>query len=196
MIEITTKPHRFVKIDISGHAYGRLSVVKLAARNPRKWLCRCSCGMEKEIKQSSLVYGKTRSCGCLRKNHENWHYKKEPQSAYSKDLYGIYRRNALKRGLSWNLSLEQFLAIIRQPCTYCGDLPMYPEHHARRRQVTGTKRYRAVFAHHGVDRSDSSLGYSSENSVPSCKKCNLAKGKMNRSEFLLWIKKISNNLNL
>src|SRR3990167_1123196 len=31
----------------------------------RYWLCRCKCGVEKVIAQSSLLRGKSKSCGCL-----------------------------------------------------------------------------------------------------------------------------------
>lgn len=54
--------------DLAGEKFGRLTVLKgIEPRNGRRyWLCRCSCGREKEILGYSLRNGKTRSCGCLR----------------------------------------------------------------------------------------------------------------------------------
>ncbi len=33
----------------------------------RKWLCRCDCGTERYVLERSLVYGGSKSCGCMRK---------------------------------------------------------------------------------------------------------------------------------
>lgn len=47
--------------------FGVLTALSLTrSGHPRYWLCRCICGVEKEIKQSHLVSGGTRSCGCKR----------------------------------------------------------------------------------------------------------------------------------
>ena len=57
---------------LSGRRFGRLTVLneKISFKNKRnrtecKWLCRCDCGTEKYILDRSLLYGNTRSCGCL-----------------------------------------------------------------------------------------------------------------------------------
>ena len=42
----------------------------------------------------------------------------------------------------------------------------------------------------GIDRIDSNIGYTKENSVSCCKFCNTAKSTMSRDEFLKWIKKV------
>lgn len=55
-----------------GAKYGRLTVLAPAPKIQYKdgheywaWLCRCECGIEKVIKDSSLKAGITQSCGCL-----------------------------------------------------------------------------------------------------------------------------------
>lgn len=61
-----SKPaHNFV--DITGRRFGRLTVIKRAENSKRKvrWLCKCSCGIEKIVRGSHLRAGKIRSCGCL-----------------------------------------------------------------------------------------------------------------------------------
>lgn len=50
-----------------GDSFGRLTVVskgKISGRN-RYWICKCECGVTKEICYSSLSRGSTNSCGCL-----------------------------------------------------------------------------------------------------------------------------------
>ena len=61
------------KIDLTGAQFGRLVVLTEAPakRKPsgarvRRWLCRCSCGTELEVRGESLMSGNTSSCGCLK----------------------------------------------------------------------------------------------------------------------------------
>lgn len=56
-------------IDITGHKYGRLTVIKKApheVKGQTKWLCACECGNAKVIRTNDLRSGKTVSCGCHR----------------------------------------------------------------------------------------------------------------------------------
>ena len=46
----------------------------------------------------------------------------------------------------------------------------------------------------GVDRIDSSLGYTIDNCVACCDKCNYAKHDLSTEDFKEWIIKIYNNL--
>lgn len=56
-------------IDLTGHVYGRLTVVreKLPKSYPRLWECLCTCGTSKAILGASMRSGMTQSCGCLNK---------------------------------------------------------------------------------------------------------------------------------
>ena len=36
-------------------------------KGERKWRCRCDCGTERYVLESSLKYGGSKSCGCLRR---------------------------------------------------------------------------------------------------------------------------------
>ena len=40
---------------------------RIMVKNLPMWLCSCKCGNTKRIYEGSLLHGKTRSCGCLRK---------------------------------------------------------------------------------------------------------------------------------
>lgn len=53
------------KIDLTGQSFGKLTALKLATHNGRSaWICRCQCGAEKPVAQSSLRSGASLSCGC------------------------------------------------------------------------------------------------------------------------------------
>ena len=55
--------------DLLGLSFSRLLVVSRAGSSPSKnalWECRCTCGKTVIVLSSSLVSGKTTSCGCYR----------------------------------------------------------------------------------------------------------------------------------
>ena len=60
-------------IDRTGSRYGRLEVLSLSRTVTTKyglkrfWLCRCDCGAIKEVSGRALGAGKSKSCGCLKK---------------------------------------------------------------------------------------------------------------------------------
>ena len=57
--------------DLSGRRFGRLTVQEYVTPEPgrrgARWICLCDCGVRCEIEAHHLVSGKTRSCGCYRK---------------------------------------------------------------------------------------------------------------------------------
>jgi hypothetical protein len=56
--------------DRTGERFGNLVVICFAGKdkyNKAKWHCRCDCGNEVDVLASSLVAGRTESCGCLQK---------------------------------------------------------------------------------------------------------------------------------
>lgn len=62
------------RIDLTGHTVGRWTVLAAAAdivtsdgQTRRMWSCQCSCGRRKDVLATSLQQGKSRSCGCLRR---------------------------------------------------------------------------------------------------------------------------------
>lgn len=61
-------------IDLSGQRFGELEVLVRAAsrKGGTYWLCRCDCGVEKEIWAGNLRSGSRKSCGCSRTKHGMW----------------------------------------------------------------------------------------------------------------------------
>lgn len=54
-------------IDLTGRRFGRLTVLARAENHKKDvmWRCLCDCGNEITTARSSLLAGRTRSCGCL-----------------------------------------------------------------------------------------------------------------------------------
>lgn len=136
------------------------------------WKCKCICGKETLVKASDLKRGHTKSCGCFGKDSF--------MSALS-CLYSNYRRGALRRGLSFDISLERFRSIIAENCEYCGAEPFQKFH---------KKGARATVTYSGIDRKDNSVGYTDDNCIPCCGRCNFGKGSMTPDQFRDWIKQV------
>ena len=61
------------RIDLTGQKFGRLTVVKRvdntrtgSGESRTRWLCKCDCGVEKEMPTRSLLHDNVKSCGCLK----------------------------------------------------------------------------------------------------------------------------------
>lgn len=67
--------------DLIGRKFNKLTVIRFDRKEHKRdskgknrdksyWLCKCECGKEVVVARSELVTGKTKSCGCLRKENE------------------------------------------------------------------------------------------------------------------------------
>ena len=102
-------------------------------------------------------------------------------------LYSNYVKNAKRRNIPFNLTLDEVKHIIHQPCHYCGAIE----------SDTFSNRDRGyLIKHNGMDRVDCVKGYEVGNIVPCCKVCNFAKHTMTQNEFYDWIKRVANHLKL
>ena len=81
-------------------------------------------------------------------NAKNAAYSRTPKGKFAK-----YKAGAKTRNISFNLTIDEFLVYWGADCSYCGD------------QIATV----------GIDRVDSSLGYTVDNVVPCCRMCNIIK---------------------
>ncbi|WP_409969838.1 zinc-ribbon domain-containing protein [Bengtsoniella intestinalis] len=64
------------RTDLTGLQFGRLTVVeRQGIEKESLWLCRCDCGGEIVVAQSSLTGKKTTSCGCFREEVRKENFK-------------------------------------------------------------------------------------------------------------------------
>lgn len=113
-----------------------------------------------------------------------------------------YTYSAKKRGISFELTDNDFYYIIQQPCSYCGREKCNSVSWERKRILTTKEKL--DFHYTGIDRIDSSIGYTLNNSVPCCKICNYAKNDLPIKDFEEWIRiivafqnnRLSNDLNI
>lgn len=184
--------------DRTGDKYGRLTVISHAGkdhRNKHLWLCLCECGSEKVMVSDNLSSGKSNSCGCLksefltRKGNQYGLYE-DRGVALLKVQYSHLKRRDKNKGFSETISFDVFSRLSKSPCKYCG-LEHSKEIEDRLNESKNQKRLSDhVLKCNGIDRVDSSKGYTVENSVACCKYCNTAKNTMTESEFYTWIKRV------
>lgn len=59
--------------DLTGQRFGRLLVMGAGSRRTKSggmyWICRCDCGVVKEVSAQALRLGSTVSCGCYNKEY-------------------------------------------------------------------------------------------------------------------------------
>lgn len=165
-----------------GDKFGRLTVENIFRERSRiRLVCKCECGNKLKTQARHVVSGRTQSCGCFRSDYVGKINKdkrrKAPGWASMVSLYNLYRHGARKRELEFDLSKESFASITKMNCVYCGVLPAQ-EHCAG----YGSYRY------NGIDRKNNSLGYTQENSVACCFRCNRAKGTDTAEAYEAWLK--------
>ncbi len=161
-------------VDITRLRSGMLLVtsrVPSEAGKRTRWNAVCDCGGTKVAYFDDLKRGYVLSCGCAR----NLPF----ILANSTEIIRWYKDNAARRGLSWEISDEQFADLIRGACYFCGY------------QVPTLRPDLQKFASNGVDRLENVAGYAASNTVSCCKICNHAKHTMSESDFMVWVKRIA-----
>jgi hypothetical protein len=163
--------------NLSGKQFGEWTVLGLAFDKKYDqhtyWYVKCSCGEIDHTRADSLK--SLTSKKCKKCKHKTQH--KEDFALNT--IYHNYKKSALKRNLSFNLSKDAFRALLAQSCHFCGTQPFAVWKYAAQ-----------PLTYNGVDRVDNSKGYDEGNCVSCCKTCNLAKSTMSVSEFLGWIDRV------
>lgn len=171
------------RIDLTGKEFGRLLVLGEYLWNKQvghgSYLCRCACGKELRVVACNLTTGNTTSCGCTM--YDRVSGANSPWFTGGK-LAAEYRRQrsgAKRRELEFTLTLDEVEAIFGQDCHYCGAAPTPDQRELVR---------------NGIDRMDSSKGYTLSNTVPCCFTCNHIKQDVPYNKFVEQIEKIYTHL--
>lgn len=169
-----------INYNLTGQTYGTLTAIEPVtdrSSNHVMWRCICtcehaSCPKELIIRGESLRGGLTKSCRWYRIDHTI--------HAAVRGFYTDTRNSANSRELPFELTLQQFLETIRKPCTYCGNNT--DVHYIRSNKTRTGKAYK--LRANGIDRVDSTLGYTLSNSVACCSTCNYAKRELSPAQYL------------
>ena len=178
------------ELDFTGEKVNKLTAISKVKKDGRSWyICLCDCGNQTLVEGWHFHSGKTKSCGCSRRDVDHLRGKSnriEFGLANARKVISYYKRNARKRNLKFFLSEAHCLYILKQPCHYCGRQPF---------NKINQKYSNGEFIFSGIDRVDSKKGYSMSNVVPCCKDCNNMKKDLSQENFIHIISLIHNNLN-
>lgn len=176
---------------VIGNTYGRLTIIEDLGICGGQTLygCTCICGSKVAIRSRTILDGTTKSCGCLNlellRSRAGANKMELGQSNFNQLFYG-YKKSARERNYPFELTKDEFKKIVESDCKYCGS-----HRESRYKASKGT------FGHYfytGCDRVDNTKGYTTENAVPCCKQCNIAKGVLGEQDFYNWISKIYNKI--
>lgn len=184
-------------LDLTGKRIGQLVMIDYIFAKSKKdtnrwvWECQCDCGNKCYVRTTRLTKDNPQS-SCKVCSDNRWAKIRILDSFLSlrRRIYRTYQRGAKNRNYEFNLTFEQVDSIIQQNCHYCNEEPV---------ENKGDQVYtygQGVFKRNGIDRLNNNLGYTLNNVVPCCDKCNTAKMDISENDFYKWIQKVYYNLNL
>ena len=159
-----------------GDIIGKLEVISLEyddRYSKYDYRCRCACGdlslYRKLTRRRSMECNKCLVATIAQKNTL-------PDMAASLNrLIGKYKKRAKTKGYAYHLTNVVFIELVKQDCYYCGSPP--------REDHEG-------YVRNGIDRIESTLGYTVDNCRPCCVICNRAKSDLPYAEFIDWVRRL------
>jgi hypothetical protein len=154
--------------------FDRLLVIEKGRKT--RLICKCDCGIYIEASSHHLQQQWVKSCGCTLVG-----VKRPAGHGGFVHLYNEYKFGAQKRNKSFELTRDQCKELFMGCCYYCGDPP----------SKTVGRNQHEMFTYNGIDRVDNAQGYTLENSVTCCTRCNRAKMDSTLSDFFDLIRKVA-----
>jgi hypothetical protein len=145
--------------------------------------CICVCGKIFESRAEAIKNGIAKSCGCKSSELMSVSRTLEGDTAIINRIYKNYKQTAIRRDISFELSLEQFKSFIFQNCIYCDSAPKLSIFSGSEKYGRKEKR----LTYNGIDRVDSNIGYIFNNCITCCSICNRAKSDLPLEDFQQWI---------
>lgn len=172
------------KIELEGKKIGKLMVIKLLNKKrsynrSKLWLCQCDCGKTVEMRTYALNKRGTLSCGCYRLDKISNNCGK-----ISGVWYGCIKRNAEKRNLKFDVSMEFLDNLLKKQDYKCAisGLPI-KIHMGRKTKITTAS----------LDRIDNTKPYTEDNVQFLHKHINYMKWTHDQKYFIKLCKTISQN---
>lgn len=149
--------------------------------------CLCECGNAFIDRCEEIKNKENRSCGC--KTHEllGKQRKLPGNTAVINKIMRSYIAGAKRRDLDFLLSREEFEEFLLANCGYCGAPPI-----STAWRVSGKFKKKEQIICNGIDRKNNSLGYTKDNCLTACRRCNRAKLDSSFEDFQIWINGLVN----
>jgi len=140
--------------NLVGRTFGFTVVLREGARvgKSKAWICRCKCGVEYIVRATNLLQGRHKGCRTCTNGNLG-----APFAYLYRQLLAQCRNHEV------SLTYEDYLEFTKQSqCHYCEENIIWRPHGD---QKSGYK----------LDRKDNNLGYTKNNCVVCCPRCNWAK---------------------
>lgn len=128
-------------------------------------LAQCVCGKIKEVTGRSIRTETSKNCGCKKGIKLRNKQRIPGTDSALRACFSLYRANARRKNLQFDLNIDEFKEITSKNCYYCNIKP------SNRNQ-----RHKYIYYYNGIDRVDNNKGYIKNNIVPCCTQCNTKKG--------------------
>ena len=177
-------------VNIIGKTFNHLTGLRFDHRGRHGlsfYLFKCNCGNTKILCGTDVTQGKTKSCGCHRREYMSVSRKLPDGVAALNNLFLFYKSGAKIRGLDFTLDKVTFERLTKSHCVYCGVEPLQKWQGARKHGVFSIS---SPCIYNGIDRVDNNKGYIEGNVVPCCKVCNQAKHAFSIEDFTSWINRL------
>lgn len=183
--EISTShfKHKHAYDHLIGNKYGLLTIKELIYHKDKSGksrailVCLCDCGNAKEIRANNLY--RCFSCGCKSKDRFAVAGNKNPSFKGVGEICASYitamKRNAKRRGLEYNLSIEYLWDLFVKQNNKCALTGM---------PIRFGRLHRSWETTASLDRIDSKIGYTEGNVQWVCKEVNFAKGNLPNDRFI------------
>ena len=194
-----------IKIDMSGKIYNSWRVIEFAEtiKSVGYWKAEClKCNKNYKVHGPNVRFGKSKNCSnCGCKNSSSIRTgvprrKTTAKETAEKYLYTQLKTSATKREIVWNISHDEMLKLIYDNCVYCGTEPKSKCEPLKNHGLAQKTLEGATITRNGIDRVDSSKGYTQENVVTCCETCNRMKLDHDTNDFKQHIAKIAKHLKL
>jgi hypothetical protein len=170
--------------DLSNMKIGKLTPIKRAPNRGKKtfWVVKCDCGTVKEVSASSLTHRQSKyrisSCGCYQKMVTSERFKIHGMNGTTElAMYQNAKRRAKEKGLPFTLKISDI--IIPATCPLL-NIPLF--------KAGGILTSNSP----SLDRKNSLLGYTKENTWVISYKANAAKSNCTLNELELLVKNLRN----
>lgn len=164
-------------LELTGTQFPYFKVIQKTDKRHGKnvlWECVCECGNTFLAVAGALSKNRIKSCGCKNK-------KPNGVSAFNR-LYKNYRLGAKKRNILFLLTKQDVEVLSKHNCYYC---------HVEPKQIIKSDYNSGDYIYNGIDRIDNTKGYTLDNVVSCCGKCNAMKSIMGAEDFISQCHKIS-----
>ena len=165
--------------DLINKKFGMWRVVKYSHFNPinhrHLWFCCCDCGIEKIIREDTLIGGLSKSCGCVNRhrrfNNRRWKGVGDISGTMWRKLQG----GAKRRKISFCLAIEDLWTLYLRQNKKCALTGL---------DITFSKKVNDYDGNASLDRIDSNKGYTIDNVQWVDKRVNNIKQDLPETEFI------------